>query len=562
MLPEPLARKYSKRVFAGMMLTSIWAISGATSSQNAGAVGPRQVQLGDAISPGFFSPPPGVRPANRIMPSRIPHARPSYAWRIHGKKRELVAFSTPIQHVVVIYLENRTPEDLFGSFWNVVNPNTGHPFGVDLDLVNPTQSPLALAPVLLTDSGNPNHEHSKGFIDDVAGRWDVHGYTYVATPAPGASSSVTNYIQLIETWAYENHTLQSNEGPSFEAHQYAIAGQSGGLSDSNIAPQGMADNPSPGISPPGDGTCVTAASQTTLSVNMYSPWPTPLVSYVSPCPDYTTIFDLLVDSQPTPVPSPYYLWQYVAMDTTSIWSAPLAVQHLYGDYSADPNPIKTGQPFAVDPDAENFALNVSNSTSPTPNPARPFAELTFLTPCVGESDHPNGLGNGNGGGFDDAPDWLAYVLNNIGNSTYWDNTAVIVTWDDWGGFYDNYTPAAPGTTWPYHMTPNPYSAPPNTGNTSDPNEWGYRVPLIVISPYAKTKYISTTLISQGAILNFIENVFSLGTNALNGDDLTNGTNDLTDMFDFSQSPISWPSGLNSHFTPLNNDACPTATPSP
>jgi hypothetical protein len=249
-----------------------------------------------------------------------------------------------------------------------------------------------------------------------------------------------------------------------------------------------------------------------------------------------------------PTTSPYYLWQYIAMDDQSIWSAPMAIHHLYNAYSADPNPSKTGQPFAVDPDAENFVLNVTSSTSPTPNPARPFAELTYITPCLGESDHPNNVAPG-GNSFDDGPDWLAYVLNAIGSSPYWNNTAVVITWDDWGGYYDNFSPSP----WPRHPS----------GNVHDPNEWGFRVPLIVVSPWVKSKgYISSTLISQGAILNFVENTFGLPSHVLGGDDSANGSNDLTDMLYFgAHMPMPW-TALPTNFHPHYHKVCPSPSPSP
>lgn len=519
-------------------------------------------QFGDALSPGFFSPPPGVRPVNRIVPSRIPGARRSYAWRYHRNTRELVAFSTPIQHVVVIYMENRTPEDLFAGIYSWTNPITHNTFGHDLKLIDPNS--ISLTPWPLTSAADPDHSHWGFHLEIDNGDWDK-GYKYVLTPPTGSlvSPAVANYIKLIEDWAYNNSTLQANEGPSFIAHQYAIAGQSGGLSSSQIAPNGMTDNPSnPGGDQPGDGTCYTsvARAQTVLSVDMYSPYPTPTptpASFVaSPCVEYTTILDFMASA--APLTSPYYQWQYVAKDASSIWSAPMAVYHLYAAYSADPNPDKTGQPFAADPDAENFVLNVSRSTHPTPSPERPFAELTFLTPCLGESDHPNTAGP-NFSSYDDGPDWLAYVLNAIGESGYWDNTAVIVTWDDWGGWYDNFTAPPAGASWPYHPSGNPYSPAAGPGNPSDPNEWGFRVPLIMISPYVKSPgYISSTFGSQGAILNFIETIFGLGTNVLHGDDATNGSNDLTDMLDLSSNtPLNW-SYLSSNFTPMNNDTCPAA----
>jgi hypothetical protein len=512
---------------------------------------PQRAEFGDYLSPGFLSPPPGVRPVNRIRPSRIKGAHPSYAWRYHDGKRELVAFSTPIQHIVVIYMENRTPENLFGGYFGILNPNTGHFFGVDLDLSNPANPPTSPLPEHpLTYPSNPGHSH-ENFATEAAGTWDNHaGYWYIASP------DVANYISLIEYWAYANHVLQSNEGPSFEAHQYAIAGQSGGL-NSAIAPEGMVNNPNHGGGDlPGNGSCFNATSVPLPSVevvNMFSPYPTPTGSpATAPCQDYQTITDVL-SSATLPVPLPTYaIWQYVAASPGSIWAAPMAVQHLYDGYTSITATPAT-QPFAVDPDAENWMLNLESSSVPTPNPVRPIAELTFLTPCINESDHPN-QNNGGTSGYDDGPQWLAYVLNVIGNSAYWNTTAVIVTWDDWGGFYDNYSP----TPWPFHMTPNPYPTP--LGNPSDPNEWGFRVPLLMISPYVKSRgYVATERMSQGAILNFIETTFGLTPNALGADDFTNKTNDLTDMLNESASPLPY-TAVPSLFTPDNSDVCPQTPP--
>lgn len=516
-------------------------------------------QFGDSLSPGFFSPPPGVRPVNRLSPNNIQNARPSYAWLYHGNSRELVQFSTPIQHVVVIYMENRTPENLFGGIYSWVNPATGNTFGQDLKLVDPASLTPTLPPLALTSQDNPGHQHWDFHVEAVNHDFSGGGYFFVyAPPTTSASPAVENYIKLIENWAYNNSTLQSNEGPSFPAHQYAIAGQSGGLSNSNIAPNGIADNPNPKHTngDPGEGTCAAPSAGATGG-NMHSPYPTPhptpSPSPISACNEYPTIFDALETAQPHPIPSSsaYLLWQYVAMDETSIWSAPMSVTHLYNAYNS--NPTAPWQPFAIDPDAENFVLNVSHSVHPTANPSRPFAELTYLTPCLGESDHPNNTGP-SGSSYDDGPDWLAYILNAIGTSGYWNNTAVIVTWDDWGGWYDNFTAPPAGAPWPYHPSANPY------GNTSDPNEWGYRVPLMMISPYVKSRgYISSTFISQGAILNFIETTLGMTSNALNGDDLANGSNDLTDMLCLTNSctPFSW-NTLPTSFVPANNNRCPSA----
>ena len=72
------------------------------------------------------------------------------------------------------------------------------------------------------------------------------------------------------------------------------------------------------------------------------------------------------------------------------------------------------------------------------------------------------------------PSWVASIVNAIGNSPYWANTAIIITWDDWGGWYDHVAPKVinDGISW-------------GSGYV-----YGFRVPLIVVSPYAKAAYIS------------------------------------------------------------------------
>ena len=64
---------------------------------------------------------------------------------------------------------------------------------------------------------------------------------------------------------------------------------------------------------------------------------------------------------------------------------------------------------------------------------------------------------------------MASIVNAIGNSSYWANTAIIITWDDWGGWYDHVAPKVinDGVSW-------------GSGYA-----YGFRVPLIIVSPYAK-----------------------------------------------------------------------------
>jgi phospholipase C len=103
-------------------------------------------------------------------------------------------------------------------------------------------------------------------------------------------------------------------------------------------------------------------------------------------------------------------------------------------------------------------------------------------------------------------------VNAIGESQFWNDTAIVVTWDDWGGWYD-------------HVPPPQYNS----------YELSFRVPLIVISPYAKLHYVSHVQYEFGSILKFAEETFglpSLGTTDARA-------NDLSDCFDFSQPPTKF-----------------------
>jgi phospholipase C len=132
-----------------------------------------------------------------------------------------------------------------------------------------------------------------------------------------------------------------------------------------------------------------------------------------------------------------------------------------------------------------------------------LAAMSWVIPDEPDSDHP-------GEKIDDGPQWVASVVNAIGESQYWNSTAIIVVWDDWGGLYDNLPPAQHG-----------YGG------------LGFRVPAIIISPYAKAGYISKTYYEFGSILKYIENNWNLGS--LGTSDKT--ATSIIDSFDYSQSPI-------------------------
>ena len=136
--------------------------------------------------------------------------------------------------------------------------------------------------------------------------------------------------------------------------------------------------------------------------------------------------------------------------------------------------------------------------------------VSWVMPPGGASDHA-GSRSGSGG-----PDWVASVVNAIGQSRYWNQTAIIITWDDWGGWYD-------------HVPPQQY-ADPVTGAYEG---LGYRTPLIVVSPYSKVGYVSKQQHEIASSLHFIEATFGLPSLGL----ADARADAYDDMFDFSQKPM-------------------------
>ncbi len=106
--------------------------------------------------------------------------------------------------------------------------------------------------------------------------------------------------------------------------------------------------------------------------------------------------------------------------------------------------------------------------------------------------------------------WTVEILNALQQSPYWDETAVVLTWDDFGGFYD-------------------HVAPPHV----DLYGLGPRVPTIVISPWARPGYVDSRTYEFSSVLKFIETVFDLP--ALTERDRR--SSDMLDAFDFLQRPL-------------------------
>jgi phospholipase C len=165
-----------------------------------------------------------------------------------------------------------------------------------------------------------------------------------------------------------------------------------------------------------------------------------------------------------------------------------------------------------------------------------LANVSWLVEPSSVSGHPpeSFCGNENG---------VVSVVNAAMQGPQWNSTAIFVTFDDWGGFYD-------------HVAP-----PQSNIAGGDLTGLGFRVPMIVISPYAKQGYVSHDVTEFSSIVTTAENVFGLPR--LGGMSRDATTEDLTGAFDFTQPPRA-PQLLTPRSCPTRTKptATPTATPTP
>jgi phospholipase C len=382
------------------------------------------------------------------------------------------------RHVVILVQENRTPDNLFHGLPNADIADSG---------LNSKGARIPLTPINLKNGYDLNHTH-EGFLKmydggkmDGANKISCSSLSHHCPPNPQFKyvdpSEVTPYFELAEQYTFADRMFQNNQGPSFPAHQFIIAGTSAPTADSDMF---AAENVSGLIAPGLHSFVESGCSGQGQSVALISPTGEESQS-VPPCFEHRTLMDLL---DPRNLSWRYYTvgsnWENV------LWTAPNAIHHLRfgGDWkNVIPSPVQ-------------ILIDIANLELPA---------VSWVVPKGQWSDHAEtseGLG----------PSWIAAVVNSIGNSPYWSNTTIFIIWDDWGGWYD-------------HVAPPIYNS----------YEYGFRVPLIVVSPYAKAHFVSHKMHDFGSILRFIEENFSLPT--LGYADLR--ADDLSDCFDYTQAPLTF-----------------------
>jgi phospholipase C len=381
--------------------------------------------------------------------------------------------SSKIQHVVIIFQENRTPDNLFNGLPGADTVRSGQ---------NSHGDTVKLKPELLTAPFGVDHKHRAFKAEYANGKMngfdraqsickphatcppkDIRAYSYVPR------NEVKPYFTLAMHYTFADRMFQTNEGPSFPAHQYILSGTSTIENGSAIRASENAFSPSRKFtggcdSPPGSHvTLIDAAGDE--DQHMY------------PCFDRLSLIQLIDAKSLT--------WHYYQEHLgPGLWSGPDAI-----------SAVRNSPEFSTDVVAppSQVLTDIAHGQ---------LANVVWVTPTAKASDH---AGNTDGSG----PSWVASVVDAIGKSQYWKDTAIFVTWDDWGGWYD-------------HVPPPQYNS----------YELGFRVPLIVISPYAKNGYVSHVPHEFGSILKFTEEMFGLGS--LGTTDVR--SDDLSDCFNFSRAP--------------------------
>jgi phospholipase C len=429
------------------------------------------------------------------------------------------------QHIVIIYQENRSPDNLFQGLCGPTRSLCPSPYDLQNFGTDNKGQTIQLIKVPLGSSHGPNHSH-KAFVimcdlDPKTNQCKMDGLDSDTCSTDGCSfeyvdpSDVTPYVTMAQQYGWANFMFQTNQGPSAPAHQFIFGGTS--------APSATDDHNAifVGENPAGLG-CLAPLNSV---YNLISPQTAPKEFSLINNPLGTVCFTrdtmaTLLDGHRPPLS-----WKYYTPGVDNIWTAPNWIQDI-----CEPNSTFTactGLEWK-----NNVELNPAKVL--TDIGACNLGNVIWVIPAGQNSDHP---GNDNAGG----PSWVSSIVNAIGQSsctdtvdgrheTYWQDTAIFITWDDWGGWYD-------------HEPPTLLSAP--TEGQGD-YQYGFRVPLVVVSAYTPMGYIDNRRHDFGSILRFVEHNFDIPEGALTFAD-QRATTDLTNFFDLGQaprnfSPISAPLG--------------------
>jgi phospholipase C len=438
---------------------------------------------------------PGGSYAITVTASDASQLAPNY-----GAQVLTLTTAAVIQHVVIIFQENRSTDNLFHDPVLIAR-------GADIasSATNSLGQTVPLTPINLgTQGSDPSSYDLAHFHGAFVAMYDggkMDGLNPACAPVASCppnfqyryvkESDVQPYFTMAEQYTFADRMFQTNQGPSFPAHQFILSGTS---APSENSPLFGADNPTLSTTKP-VGCIAPSASRIDLidasgSLTTHTP--------IYPCFEHATLTDLL-DARGLS-------WRYYSpIAPGALWTAPNAINHICQAFTVNDVLTCTGPIYT-----SNVIVPQTQILTDIMNGQ--LAKVSWVIPSGISSDHSN---SSDGSG----PAWVASVVNAIGNSAYWANTAIFITWDDWGGWYD-------------HVAPKVINDSVSWGSGY---VYGFRVPLIVVSPYAKAAHISHVTHDFGSILKFIETAFTLPSLGYADEP----ADDLSDCFNLTQTPITF-----------------------
>ena len=488
-----------------------------------------------------------------------------------AQKAKPTLFPSQITHVVVIFQENRTPDNLFhfltplctipegatGLAACTPNPVTTSCYDVSpcgLSNKSGTVKPVTLKAVALYGAKGPGHSHTafedmcdadpaNGYACRNDGAWQIKSvngsYAYVdnvaVTNYDGSAGHILDpYLYYAENYGWANFMYQTNQGPSYPAHQFIFSGTSARSATEDMDSTFVSNNFGPKGTVVG---CLAPANATTTLIS-------PLLSGGTLCTGGTAwdggsvqecpLTNTALNNPPgNPVGSFCDTktnmgaqldaigigWEYYAPSAGSIWTAPNSIADICVPEFTTKKDVKlkcTGSEWTNNVDLKLKGADVLNDITNCN-----LASVSWVIPDGTWSDHP---------GTNDqyGPSWVTAIINAIGQNptctsgidkgqTFWNNTAIIVTWDDWGGFSDN----QPAIKQP--------GLPCTSLNCQADYQTGFRVPLLVISAYTPKQYIDDDTYDFGSILRTIEGIYGITEGTMGVADARSST-DLVNFF--------------------------------
>lgn len=391
--------------------------------------------------------------------------------------------SSPIQHIVYILQENHSFDNVLGAFC----VETGRCDGATTGRLSTGGTiPLATATDVI-----PNVAHLGNDQIKAVNHGAMNGFSSLSGCAKPAAyrcysqfqpSQIPNVAALATRFAISDRTFEDDLVPSWASHLEAVSSNLDGFTGSLIPSPGTKGSLGPGWGCDSGDDASWRSSTGRLSKvpacipaqDGYGPYRTSPVQYVP------TIMDRLDAAALT--------WKlYVGLPNGST----------QGNNS--------GYGWAICPTfgqclEKQKANMVANSQVINDAQAGNLPSVSLVTPNQTNSQH-------NGDSMAVGDNWIGSVVSAIENGPDWSTTAIFLTWDDCGCFYD-------------HVAP--------------PPGLGIRVPMVIISPYAKASYTDSGVASYASILAYIEHTFSLAPLATTDAQAY----DYSSAFNYSQAPLA------------------------